>query len=196
MTRVRVLSCCLVLVLLPGVVAAQQNPSIAGTVTDASGSVLPGVTVEASSPALIERVRSVVTDGNGQYRIVDLRPGAYTVTFQLTGFSTVRREAIELTVGFTATISAELRLGAVEETITVQGSSPIVDVQNVNQIRVVTRELLETIPTGRGFANFATLVPGVIMSNSSLNISQDVGGGTATTSPSRRSTAAARWTSR
>src|SRR5688572_15442003 len=103
--------------MLPAVVAAQQNPSIAGTVTDASGSVLPGVTVEASSPALIERVRSVVTDGNGQYRIVDLRPGTYTVTFQLTGFSTVRREAIELTVGFTATISAEMRLGAVEETI-------------------------------------------------------------------------------
>jgi hypothetical protein len=174
--RLIVSACCILV--LSSVGGAQQNPSIAGTVTDASGSVLPGVTVEASSPALIERARSVVTDGNGQYRIVDLRPGTYTVTFQLTGFSTVRREAIELTVGFTATIGAEMRLGAVEETVTVTGSSPIVDVQNVNQIRVVTRELLETIPTGRGYANFATLVPGVIMSNSSLNISQDVGGGT------------------
>jgi hypothetical protein len=157
---------------------AQQNGSIAGLVTDASGSVLPGVTVEASSPALIEKARSVVTDGSGQYRIVDLRPGTYTVTFTLPSFSTVRREGVELTIGFTATVNAELRLGTLEETITVTGSSPIVDIQNVNQIRVVTRDLLETIPTGRGYANFATLIPGVNMSNSSLNISQDVGGGT------------------
>jgi hypothetical protein len=145
-------------------------------VTDASGSVLPGVTVEASSPALIEKVRAVVTDGTGQYRIVDLRPGVYTVIFQLPSFSTVRRDGIELTVGFTATVNAEMRMGTVEETITVEGSSPIVDIQNVNQIKVVNREL--TILTGRGFANFATLIPGVNMSNSSLNISQDVGGGT------------------
>jgi hypothetical protein len=157
---------------------AQQTGSIAGLVTDASGSVLPGVTVEASSPALIEKVRIVVTDGTGQYRIVDLRPGVYTVTFQLPSFSTVRRDGIELSVGFTATVNAEMRVGTVEETITVEGSSPIVDIQNVNQIKVVNRELIDTIPTGRGYANFATLVPGVNMSNSSLNISQDVGGGT------------------
>lgn len=163
---------------LPLHAAAQQNASIAGLVTDASGSVLPGVTVEATSPALIEKVRVVVTDGTGQYRIVDLRPGVYTVTFQLPSFSTVRRDGIELSVGFTATVNAELRVGTVEETITVEGTSPIVDIQNVNQIKVVNRELIETIPTGRGFANFATLIPGVNMSNSSLNISQDVGGGT------------------
>lgn len=100
------------------------------------------------------------------------------MTFQLPSFSTVRRDGIELTVGFTATVNAELRVGAVEETVTVQGSSPVVDIQNVNQIEVITRELIDTIPTGRGFANFATLVRGVNMSNSSLNISQDVGGGT------------------
>ena len=163
---------------LPLDAEAQQTGSIAGLVTDASGSVLPGVTVEASSPALIEKIRVVTTDGTGQYRIVDLRPGVYTVTFQLPSFSTVRRDGIELSVGFTATINAEMRLGAVEETITVEGSSPIVDIQNVNQIKVVNRELIDTIPTGRGFANFATLIPGVTMSNSSLNISQDVGGGT------------------
>ena len=162
---------------LPTAASAQQS-SIAGLVTDASGSVLPGVTVEASSPALIEKTRVVTTDGTGQYRIVDLRPGVYSVTFQLPSFSTVRRDGIELTVGFTATVNAELRVGAVEETVTVQGSSPVVDIQNVNQIEVITRELIDTIPTGRGFANFATLVPGVNMSNSSLNISQDVGGGT------------------
>lgn len=161
-----------------GWVFAQQNASIAGVVTDGSGAVLPGVTVEASSPALIEKVRTVVSDGTGQYRIVDLRPGSYAVTFTLPGFSTVRREGVELTVGFTAAINAELRVGAVEETVTVTGASPTVDIQNVNQIRVITKDLLDNIPTGRGFSNFAALIPGVVMSNSSLNISQDVGGGT------------------
>jgi hypothetical protein len=179
MTRLLATASALVTMLvLPGVAWAQQNPSIAGLVTDSSGAVLPGVTVEASSPVLIEKVRTVVTDGTGQYRIVDLRPGVYTVTFTLPGFSTVRREGVELTVGFTAAINAELGAGTVEETITVTGSSPTVDIQNVNQIRVITKDLLDTIPTGRGFSNFAALIPGVVMSNSSLNISQDVGGGT------------------
>jgi hypothetical protein len=164
--------------LAPGLVAAQQNGSIAGLVTDATGSVLPGVTVEAASPALIEKARTVLTDNRGQYRLVDLRPGSYTVTFTLPGFSTVKRDGVELTTGFTATVNAELRVGSLEETITVTGASPVVDIQNVSQMRVVTREVMETIPTGRGYANFATLIPGVIMSNSSLNISQDVGGGT------------------
>lgn len=179
MTTRRALVLVLVFVAIwPGAAAAQQQGSIAGLVTDASGSVLPGVTVEASSPALIEKTRVVVTDSSGQYRIVDLRPGPYSLTFQLPSFSTVRRDGVQLTVGFTATVNAEMRVGAIEETVTVTGSSPIVDIQNVNQIRVVTKELLETIPTGRGYANFATLIPGVTMSNSSLNISQDVGGGT------------------
>jgi hypothetical protein len=163
---------------LPGAAWAQQQGSIAGLVTDASGAVLPGATVEASSPALIEQARAVVTDGTGQYRIVDLRPGVYSVTVTLPGFSTARRDGIELTVGFTATVNAELRVGSVEETVTVTGASPLVDIQNVNQIRVITRDVIENIPTGRGFANFVALIPGVTMSNSSLNISQDVGGGT------------------
>src|SRR5262245_21525169 len=92
--------------LLPTTVPAQQAASIAGVVRDTTGAVLPGVTVEAASPALIEKVRSGVTDGQGQYRIVDLRPGTYTVTFILGGFNTSRREGIELTAGFTATINA------------------------------------------------------------------------------------------
>src|SRR5688572_3214023 len=92
---------------VPSLVYAQA--SITGVVRDSSGAVLPGVTVEASSPALIEKVRSVVTDGTGQYRIENLRPGAYTVTFVLPGFSTVKREGIELTGSFTASINAELR---------------------------------------------------------------------------------------
>ena len=112
--------------------AAYAQASITGVVRDASGAVLPGVTVEAASPALIEKVRSVVTDGTGQYRIVDLRPGTYTVTFTLPGFNTVKREGIELTGSFTATVNADLQVGALEETITVTGESPIVDVQSAH----------------------------------------------------------------
>src|SRR5262245_20910722 len=116
--------------LFPAPVSAQATASIAGTVVDASGALLPGVVVEASSPALIEKVRSVTSDGTGQYRIEQLRGGTYTVTFSLTGFSTVRREGIELSGSFSATVNAELRLGAVEETVTVTGESPVVDIQS------------------------------------------------------------------
>src|SRR5262245_22576372 len=112
--------------LLPSMVNAQTalTGAIAGTVRDATGAVLPGVTGEAASPALIEKVRSVVTDTEGLYRVVDLRPGVYTVTFSLPGFATVRREGLELTTGFTATVNAELKVGDVQETITVSGASP------------------------------------------------------------------------
>ena len=95
--------------------------------------MLPGVTVEAASPALIEKVRTVVTDGEGRYNIVDLRPGTYAVTFTLAGFSTLKREGIVLTSGFTATVNAELPVGALEETITVTGATPLVDTQNVRK---------------------------------------------------------------
>src|SRR5262245_53895949 len=105
---------------------AYAQASITGVVRDASGSVLPGVTVEAASPVLIERVRTVVTDGSGQYRIIDLRPGTYAVTFTLSGFSTIRREGIELTGSFVATVDVDLKVGALAETITVTGESPIV----------------------------------------------------------------------
>src|SRR5436190_24078139 len=108
--------------------AASAQGSITGVVRDTSGAVLPGVTVDASSSALIEKVRAAVTDGTGQYRIVDLRPGAYTVTFALPGFSTVKREGLELTGSFTATVNAEMRVGTLEETITVTGETPVVDV--------------------------------------------------------------------
>src|SRR5207253_3043558 len=116
------------LVMSAAVAGAQTNSSIAGTVTDATGAVLPGVTVEAGSPALIERVRSAITDGTGQYKIVELRPGTYEVTFSLPGFSTVKRGGVELTTNFTAAVSAEMRVGDVAETITVSGASPLVDV--------------------------------------------------------------------
>ena len=151
-----------VVLLLPGSIRAQSasTGAIAGEVKDATGAVLPGVTVEAASPALIEKARTVVTDGQGQYKIVDLRPGPYSVTFSLTGFSTVRREGIELNTGFTATVNAELRLGSVEETITVTGASPVVDIQNVRTQNVLTREVLDTVPTAKNFQGFAALTLG------------------------------------
>jgi hypothetical protein len=127
-------------VLLMGVdaFAQQTTASIGGSVKDATGAVLPGVTVEAASPALIEKVRNVVTDGSGNFKIVDLRPGTYSVTFTLPGFGTVRREGIELTGGFAATANAELKVGTLEETVIVAGASPVVDVQNSRAQRVLS----------------------------------------------------------
>src|SRR5438874_4412910 len=113
----------------PIAASAQQASGIAGTVRDSQGLALPGVTVEAASPALIERTRTVTTDGEGRYSIVDLRPGAYTVTFSLEGFSTVKRDGIELGAGFTAAVNISLAVGAISETITVSGASPVVDTQ-------------------------------------------------------------------
>jgi hypothetical protein len=149
---------------------AYAQAFIAGVVKDTSGAVLPGVTVEAASPALIEKSRSVVTDGTGQYRIENLRPGAYTVTFTLAGFSTVKREGIELTGTFTATINADLRVGSLEETITVTGETPIVDVQSTTRQRVFDQEVLDATPVNRNVDFIAALIPAVATSN------QDVGG--------------------
>src|ERR687892_740516 len=143
------LACFALILLVFAPASAQAQATIAGQVKDSSGAVLPGVTVEAASPALIEKVRSVVTDGTGQYRIVDLRPGSYTVTFTLPGFNTVKREGVELTGTFTAAIDAEMRVGALEETITVTGESPIVDVQSATKQRVIDREVIDSIPTSR-----------------------------------------------
>src|SRR5260370_38195761 len=108
---------------LPAVARAQS--ACAGVVHDASGAVLPGVTVEAASPALIEKTRTVVSDAQGNYKIVDLRPGVYTVTFTLAGFAVVKREGLELPSNFTMPVNAELRVGTLEETLTVTGESPV-----------------------------------------------------------------------
>src|SRR5262249_47021967 len=124
---------------LPATVFAQA--SIVGIVRDASGAVLPGVTVEATSPVLIERVRSAITDGTGPYRIENLRPGTYTVTLTLSGFSTFKREGIELTGSFAATVNAELKVGTVSETITVAAESPIVDVQSAKRQQTLSDEV-------------------------------------------------------
>lgn len=149
--------------LWPPMASAQQASGIAGVVRDTSGAVLPGVTVEVASPVLIEKTRTVVTDGEGRYNIVDLRPGTYVVTFTLAGFGTVKREGIALTAGFTATVNADLRIGAVEETITVSGRSPLVDTQNARQQKVVPSELLEALPSSaKTLANIAALTPGLV----------------------------------
>ena len=142
-------------------VAAYGQASLAGVVKDTSGAVLPGVTVEASSPALIEKVRSVVTDSSGQYRIVDLRPGTYSVTFTLTGFSTVKRDGVELTGFGTITVNADLTVGALEETITVSGETPVVDVQNATRQAVLDGELVAIAPAARSWNGIMLLMPGV-----------------------------------
>src|SRR5687767_9664683 len=158
--RVVVLFTCALFFFSPA--SAQQASGIAGVVTDASGAVLPGVTVEAASSALIEKVRSVITGDDGRFNIVDLRPGTYSVTFTLTGFGTFRREGIELPVGFTATVNGALQVGSLEETITVSGASPLVDTQNVRQQSVLPSDLLKALPFGvMGISTLSKLVPGL-----------------------------------
>ena len=162
---------------LPGVVSAQSSTSgaIAGTVTDATGGVLPGVTVEASSPVLIEGTRAVVTDAQGKYNIVNLKPGTYSVTFSLTGFSVVKRDGLALSAGFTAPISVELKVGSLQETVTVSGASPLVDVQNVRTQNVLGREKLDTLPSAQNMGSFAALTLGSSFASASGN-NTDVGG--------------------
>ena len=125
--------------------------AVGGTVIDETGGVLPGVTVEARSLVLIEQVRTAVTDGSGQYLIPGLESGEYTVTFSLPGFAVVIREGILLSAGFTANVNIQLTVGSVEETITVTGASPVVDVKNVSQQRSINREILDTIPNGKTY---------------------------------------------
>src|SRR5216683_6631235 len=145
--------------LIPATADAQA--SITGTVQDTSGAVLPGVGVEATSPELIEKVRTAVTDGTGQYRIEDLRPGTYTVTFTLPGFTTLKREGVELTGTFVATINVELKIGAVAETVTVTGESPIVNIQSARRELTLSNDVLKAIPTVRSYNAIVSVVPGV-----------------------------------
>ena len=147
---------------LPAAASAQSQ--ITGIVTDASGGVLPGVTVEASSPALIENMRTAVTDDQGRYAIPGLRPGTYKVAFNLPGFSPFVRDGMALLSDFTATVNAELRVGSLQETVTVSGESPTVDVQSTQRTTVLDRELLDAVPTGRTFFAAVALVPGVTVS--------------------------------
>ncbi|MGE3492996.1 MAG: carboxypeptidase regulatory-like domain-containing protein [Vicinamibacterales bacterium] len=160
--------------------SAQTTTSgaIAGSVKDTTGAVLPGVTVEAASPALIEKVRSVVTDDQGNYKITDLRPGVYSVTFTLTGFSTFKRDGLELSAGFTANVSPAMAVGSMEETITVSGATPIVDVQNVRSQNVITAQVMANVPTSRNFMGMVALTLGATGGGgfSGPNGQRDVGG--------------------
>src|SRR5512138_534130 len=170
MTRRLLLSAGVLACLLALPVTARAQSAFAGVVKDTTGAVLPGVTVEASSPVLIEKVRSVTTDSNGAYRIENLRPGTYTVTFNLPGFSTVKKDAIELPSNFTATINADLKIGTVEETVTVSGESPVVDVQSNVKAQVLNRELLDAVPSAHTIQSVGQLVVGVTLT------APDVGG--------------------
>src|SRR5918912_1259770 len=153
----------LMLVLAP--LSAWAQSSLTGVVRDPSGAVLPGVTVEASSPALIEQVRTIVTDAQGLYRIVDLRPGPYEVTFTLPGFTTVKRTGIELRAEFTATVDVELQLGNVAETITVSGEAPLVDTRSARAQTQYAAETLQSLPGNGRLATLISVLPGAVLNN-------------------------------
>jgi hypothetical protein len=149
------------LLLIPVAALAQANASIVGTAKDASGAVLPGVVVEVSSPVLIEKTRSVVTSGTGQYAVESLRPGTYTVTFTLTGFSTVKREGVELSGSFVATVNAELKVGGLAETITVTSEAPVVDVTSTRNQQTLSGQTVSDIPSSRNYSAFTHLIPAI-----------------------------------
>jgi Carboxypeptidase regulatory-like domain/TonB-dependent Receptor Plug Domain len=150
--------------------AARAQSAIAGAVRDSTGAVMPGVTVEVSGPALIERTRTAITDGQGLYQVVNLPPGTYGVTFTLPGFTTVQRSDVDVPGNFTATVNADLRVGSLEETVIVSGASPVVDVQSTAKAQVINRDLLDALPTGKTAQTMGALVPGIIIGT------PDVGG--------------------
>jgi hypothetical protein len=173
----------LCLALLPAAALAQQA-TIAGVAKDTSGAVLPGVTVEIASPALIEKTRSAVTDGSGQFQIIQLVPGTYSVTFTLQGFNTFKRDAVEVSGSGVVTVNADMKVGEIAETITVTGQTSLVDVRSAGVQKVVTKEIVDAVPTGRLGINLAALQPGIILgagggvgvANTNALASQDVGG--------------------
>jgi hypothetical protein len=149
-----------VTLLMPAAALAQEG-QIAGTVRDTSNAVIPGVVVEATSPALIEKVRSAVTDDSGQYRITNLPVGTYSVTFTLSGFTRQQRDNIILTTGFTAPVNATMSVGALAETISVTAESPVVDIQNARQVAAFEGEAIRELPTTRNIRSILTLTPGL-----------------------------------
>jgi carboxypeptidase family protein len=177
--RVGIAGSVLGLLTLTAASVSAQETAIAGLVRDTSGAVLPGVTVEVSSPALIEKTRAAVSDGAGRYKIGDLVPGQYAITFSLPGFTTVKREGIVLTDGFTAPVNADLKVGSIEETITVTTASPVVDVQSSNNFRtVITADTMSAIPAGsRNIQALGILIPGTgLQAGGGAAISRDVAG--------------------
>jgi hypothetical protein len=153
---------------------AQTLGTIAGAVKDTSGAVLPGVTVEVASPSLIEKTRTALTDGAGQYTIVNLPVGTYSVTFALQGFNTERHEGIEVLTNFTANVNGEMKVGAIAETVTVSGETPIVDVQSATTVRAITPLVIRALPSGGTMYQYAAMNPGVTLSGGASVV--DVGG--------------------
>ena len=142
--------------------SAQQGASIIGTVTDDTGGAMPGVTITATSPSLQVPSVTAVTDERGEYRITPLPIGLYSLDYELSGFSTVKRDAVRLTVGFTARIDVALKVGGLEESITVSGAAPVVDVSSGSTATTFTRETLEVTPTSRnGLIGLMAQAPGV-----------------------------------
>jgi hypothetical protein len=172
----RLVSVILFLLLVPTWAAAQGLGTIAGVVKDASGAVLPGATVEVASPALIEKARMAVTNESGQYTIISLPPGIYTVTFTLPGFSTTRREGVQMLANFTAKVDAEMKVGGVAETVDVTAETPLVDTQSSAVARAVTKEIIRMVPTGGTMYQLASMMVGVEMTRSAAVV--DVGGST------------------
>src|SRR5436190_2137168 len=170
---VKIVAAVALFALLPTLAFAQAT--IAGVIRDASAAVLPGVSVEVTSPVLIEKTRTVVSDGTGQYRITDLPPGTYVLTFSLTGFTTVKREGLAVSGSGVVTANADLRVATVQETVTVTATSPIVDTQSVRREVVLNNETLNTLPATRGYGSALAVVP-------ALNIGGVAGAG-ATTAP-------------
>jgi hypothetical protein len=159
-------------VLIPSLAAAQgalARGTLTGTVRDTSGSVLPGVTVEAASPALIEKVRTAVTDNAGIYRIVNLDPGVYTLTFTLEGFSQVKREDVQLIGSATLTIPIDMRVGTIQETVVVTGETPTVDVQSTRREAVVDGDVISVLPGTRSTGSLITMIPGLETFGAALN---------------------------
>jgi hypothetical protein len=154
--------------LLPAVAHAQA--SLAGIARDSSGAVLPGVTVEAASSVLIEKVRTSVTDGTGQYRIPELPAGTYTVTFTLPGFSTIQRQEVAVGGVGVITINADMRVGSLQETITVTGETPIVDVQSARRGQVLSDDVVKTLPATRGYNAIVFLVPSVTGGSNQIDL--------------------------
>ena len=169
-----IVAICLMLLPLP---ASAQTSTIVGQVKDSDGALLPGVTVEVASPALIEKARSTITGRSGKYRIMGLRPGLYTITFTLKGFGPVRREGLELTSDFTATANAELKMGAIEQPVIVSGGTPLAEPQAITTRTVMTRDLMDALPTGRNIQAVGILIPGTALSpGTDGELSRDVGG--------------------
>ena len=170
----RVVLAILVSSLIPIAGHAQGLGTISGVVKDASGAVLPGVSVEVASPALIEKTRTAVSNESGQYTIVSLPPGTYSVTFTLPGFTTTKRDGVEMLANFTAQVNAELKVGGVAETVEVTAETPLVDVQSATVARAVTKDIIKEIPTGGTMYQLAAMMVGVTIGGGAAVV--DVGG--------------------